>query len=317
MKLLVLGGTEFVGSALLEEGLALGWDVTVLNRGTRPVPVGVRSIVADRRAGLAVDGEWDVVVDTWSWEPRVVRDSARALADHAGRYIYISSRSVHRHPTAKGATEDAPTVDADMNDEHYDDYQRAKRGGELGALDGFGDRAVLLRPGLILGPRENIGRLPWWLGRIARGGDILAPGPADAGFQYVDARDLAAYALSDITPGAYSVVNRAGDSTMGELLESALEVTGSTGVLRWTDPDLLLRAGVEPWMHLPVWIPAGEDHETMHEGDVSKAHAAGLVLRPLRETVADTWRWLQALDGPVPSRPGIGLDPAVEARILN
>ena len=319
MRLLVLGGTEFVGSALVDEALSKGWDVTTVNRGSKQTPAGVTSIIRDRREGLDIDGEWDVVADTWSWEPRVVRDSARLLADRAERYVYVSSRSVHSWPTAQGADEKAPTVDADMDDAGFADYARAKRGAELGVLDGFGDRAVIVRPGLILGPRENIGRLPYWLARAARGGDILAPGPSDATFQYVDARDLAAFALSGLAPGAYSVVNRPGETTMGELLELTLEVTNGDGTVRWADPDSLIAAGVEPWMDLPVWIPAGEDHATMHGADVTKAFENGLAIRPLRETVSDTWDWLMSIGGVAPQRPDrpvLGLSHERETQLI-
>ena len=322
MKLLVLGGTEFVGHALVAEGLARGWDVTTLSRGSKLVPKGVEALVGDRR-GSGLDQldhrAFDLVVDTWSWEPRVVRDSARRLVDRAGRYVYVSTRSVHTHPTPRLAIESAPTVEASMDDETFADYARTKRGAELGVLDGFGDRAVIARPGLILGPRENIGRLPWWLNRLARGGDILAPGPIDGTFQYIDARDLAAFCLEDVPPGAYNLVNAPDTTTMGELLQLGLEVTGSTGTLRWADPDALLAAGVEPWMDLPVWIPAGEDHETMHEADVSKAMAAGLRIRPLIETVTDTWSWLQSIGGVAPQRPDrpvVGLDADRERELI-
>ncbi len=318
MKLLVLGGTEFVGRALVEEGLARGWEVTTFNRGNHAADPRVEAIVGDRRAGLdRLDPRvWDVVADTWSWEPSTVRDSARFI--HTDRYVYISSRSVYTWPRPPGSTEDSPTVEASADEESHDDYARAKRGAELAVLDAFGDRAVLARAGLILGPRENIGRLPYWLTRIARGGDVLAPGPADQTFQYVDARDLAAFALS-VQPGAYNIVSEPGVTTLGELLSIATEVTGGTGTLHWADPASLIAAGVEPWMDLPIWLPAGEDHETMHEADVSRAMAAGLSIRPLRETVADTWAWLRSIGGVAPQRPDrpvLGLDAARERELI-
>jgi 2'-hydroxyisoflavone reductase len=318
MKLLVLGGTEFVGRALVEEGLARGWQVTTLNRGSHAADPRVESIVADRRLGLdLLDARhWDVVADTWSWEPSTVRDSARFI--HTDRYVYISSRSVHSWPQPAGATEQAPTVEASADEQVYDDYARAKRGAELAVLDAFGDRAVLARAGLILGPWENIGRLPYWLTRVARGGDILAPGPAEQSFQYVDARDLAAFSL-DAAPGAYSVVSEPGVTTLGELLTIAHEVTGGRGTLRWADPVALVDAGVEPWTDLPIWLPAGEDHDTMHEADVTRAIAAGLRIRPLAETVTDTWSWLRSIGGVAPQRPDrpvLGLSPERERELI-
>ena len=318
MKLLVLGGTEFVGRALVEEGLARGWEVTTFNRGSRAGDPRVESVIGDRRQGLdGLDPQgYDVVADTWSWEPRVVRESARLIP--TDRYVYISSRSVHAWPTPAGSTENAPFVEASPDDDSFDDYARTKRGAELAVLEAVGERAVIARPGLIIGPWENIGRLPYWLTRVARGGDILAPGPPEQSFQYVDARDLAAFSLS-AAPGEYSIVNEPGSTTLGELLQLARVATGGDGVIHWVDPEKLVAAGVEPWMDLPIWIPAGEDHESMHEADVSRAIAAGLRIRPLAETVADTWEWLRSIGGVAPQRPdrpALGLSAERERELI-
>ncbi|MEV4254537.1 NAD-dependent epimerase/dehydratase family protein, partial [Spirillospora sp. NPDC049652] len=191
MRLLVLGGTEFVGRAVVEEGVARGWKVTVFNRGTHGAPEGVETLRGDRTApdGLEAlrNGEWDVVLDTWSWAPSAVRDAAELLASRAASYVYVSSRSVYEYPVAVGADESAPLVEGapDEAEDHEGakDYARVKAGGELAAVQAFGERALLARAGLILGPYENIGRLPWWLNRIARGGDVLAPGPAELKLQ--------------------------------------------------------------------------------------------------------------------------------------
>jgi 2'-hydroxyisoflavone reductase len=174
MRLLILGGTEFVGRAVAESALARGWDVTVFHRGRHEAPAGVTTLLGDRTApdGLAelAGGEWDVVVDTWSAAPSVVRDAARLLAGRAGRYVYVSSCSVYAWPPAAGYDESAPVVEGSP-DAGEVPYPEAKRGGELAVLDAFGeDRSLLARAGLIIGPWENIGRLPWWLGRMARGG---------------------------------------------------------------------------------------------------------------------------------------------------
>ncbi|WP_245899115.1 NAD-dependent epimerase/dehydratase family protein, partial [Nonomuraea indica] len=264
MRLLVLGGTEFVGRAFVEEALALGADVTVHNRGTHEPPAGVTALRGDRSAkgGLAAieRGEWDVVVDTWSWAPSAVRDSARLLAGRAGHYVYVSSRSVYRYPVPAGADENAPVVTASPDDDTAPDYARAKAGSELAAVAAFGDRALLARAGLILGPYENIGRLPWWLSRIAHGGPVLAPGPADLGLQLIDARDLASWCLSAAgrgLGGAYNVVSPPGFTTTRELLESCVRVTGSDAELRWVDAGTILAAGVRPWIDLPIWLPGG------------------------------------------------------------
>ncbi|MGN9841465.1 NAD-dependent epimerase/dehydratase family protein [Nonomuraea sp. H19] len=325
MRVLVLGGTEFVGRAVVEEALGLGWDVTVFNRGSHVPPAGVTALRGDRSApgGLAAleRGEWDVVVDTWSWAPAAVTESASLLAGRAGHYVYVSSRSVYADPVPFGADESAPLVESSADERDASDYARNKAGAELGVVAAFGDRALLARAGTILGPYENIGRLPWWLSRIARGGPVLAPGPGDLGLQYVDARDLALWCLRAAERGlggAYNVVSPPGFVTMRELLETCVTVTGAAAELRWVEAETLLAAGVAPWTELPIWL-VGADHAFMHGGDVTKAVAAGLRLRPLAETVADTWAWLRSIGGVAPmrqDRPRVGLDPAVEATLL-
>ncbi|GGO68556.1 reductase [Nonomuraea cavernae] len=321
----MLGGTEFVGRAFVDEALSLGHDVSVFNRGTHEPPDGVTALRGDRTApgGLAEieRGEWDVVVDTWAWAPSAVRDAARLLADRAGHFVYVSTRSVYHYPTPPGADETAPLVEGSPDDDVALEYARAKMGGELAAVAAFGDRALLARAGLILGPHENIGRLPWWLHRVARGGPVLAPGPADLGLQYIDARDLALWCLAAAErglSGPYNTVSPPAFTTMGELLETCVRVTGSDARLQWAEPETILAAGVSAWTDLPIWLH-GETHGAMHQGDVSKAVAAGLRCRPVEETVADTWAWLRGLPG-LPStradRPPVGLDPEVEAKLL-
>lgn len=330
MRLLVLGGTEFVGRAVVEATLGRGWEVTVFHRGRHGAPPGVRTLLGDRTApdGLvALDedpGEWDAVVDTWSAAPRAVRDAARLLRDRAGRYVYVSSCSVYEWAPPAGYTERAPVVGGASADAGGTDYARDKRGGELAAVDAFGaDRSVLVRAGLILGPYENVGRLPWWLNRMARGGPVLAPGPRELPLQYVDVRDLADWILGAAErglSGPYNLISPQGHATTGELLEACAEVTGGGAELRWTAPEAILAAGIEPWTQLPVWVPPGSDlHGALHSADVSRAVAAGLRCRPAGETVADTWRWLQEIGGSAPQRPdrtGKGLDPEVEAKVL-
>ncbi|MEU5097221.1 NAD-dependent epimerase/dehydratase family protein [Streptomyces sp. NPDC020996] len=328
MRLLVLGGTEFAGRAVVRAALGRGWEVTVFHRGRHEPPDGARSLLGDRTApgGLAAlaEGTWDAVVDTWSAAPRRVRDTARLLRGRAGRYAYVSSCSVYTWAPPAGFAEDAPLVEGARADADTTDYARDKRGGELAAVEGFGaDRALLVRAGLLLGPHENVGRLPWWLNRIARGGPVLAPGPRELPLQYVDVRDLADWIVGGLErglSGPYNLMSPQGHATMGELLQACVEVTGAAAELRWTDPELILAAGIEPWTQLPVWVPPGSDlHDALHAADVSRAVAAGLSCRPVRETVADTWAWLQDIGGTAPVRPGrpaVGLAPELEARVL-
>ncbi len=328
MKLLMLGGTQFVGHAVVADALARGWDVTVANRGrTGSNAPGTRHVVLDRLEPSAYDAlggdEFDLVVDTWSGAPRVVRDAARALGPRTQRWVYVSSRSVYAWPIPQNGDESADTVDADP-DAEATEYAADKRGSELALERELGaDRVVHVRAGLILGPRENVGRLPWWLRRIARGGDVLAPGPADLGIQYVDARDLAHLALDAGEAGRsgpVDTVSPAAAATMGELLRTCVEVTGSDARLVWVDPDFVLAQGLEPWGELPVWLPRDDvELYALHTSDVRRALEWGLRIRPLRDTVGDAWAWVSETDasGAVPEpRPGIGLDPVKEEAAL-
>lgn len=321
----MLGGTHHVGRAVVETALARGDDVTTLNRGmTGRRQPGVRALHADRtdRAALSAalgDGTWDAVIDTWSGPPRVVADAAALLADRAGHYGYVSSRSVYRWPFPVGADESAPVVDGDPASADGEDYAAAKRGGELAAVAAFGDRALLARAGLILGPYEIVGRMPWWLRRLEQGGDVLAPGPPGRPLQYIDCRDLAAWMLAAATRGlggAFNAVSQPGHATMASLLESARDVTGSRASLVWVPPEVIEAAGIAPWTELPIWLPPDGEYAGMHDGDVSAAYAAGLTCRPVEQTVADTWRWLQDEGYPPPGRIAHGLSPDKEQAVL-
>jgi nucleoside-diphosphate-sugar epimerase len=289
----------------------------------------VDAIRVDRTApgalAAALDGRsFDAVIDTWSGAPCVVRDSARTLAGHAGHYGYVSSISVYRWPYPDGVAETAPVVDSDPDSADRDDYPAAKRGAERAVLEAFGDAALLARAGLILGPYEDIGRLPWWLRRIERGGRMLAPGPPDRPLQFIDARDLAAWMLSCAERGLGGVFNatsRPGHTTMASLLATARRVVGSDAELVWVTPEAIEAAGILPWTELPIWTPPTGDLAAVHTRAVTRAHDAGLRCRPADETVADTWRWLRDDWGPRPLPPPrgpfrIGLDPAKEERLL-
>lgn len=325
MRILVLGGTLFVGRAVVADAIGRGWSVTVFHRGrTGAAPEGVETLLGDRTvpADLAVlaGREWDAVVDTWTGPPRAVRDSARLLAGSAGHYCYVSSRSVYRPPLRSGMTEDAAVLEASPDAGDSDgagNYGESKAGGELAARREFGAATLIARTGLVLGPHEDVGRLPWWLTRIAAGGDVLAPGPPDLPLQYVDARDLATWLLdaahSGLT-GTFNALSRPGHTTTARLLAACVDATHSTARLHWIAPRTILDAGVAPWTQLPIWVPPGHPFRPMHETNTDRAHAAGLRCRPIEATVADTWDWLCEA-GPVGG--DVGLDPATEAAVLS
>jgi nucleoside-diphosphate-sugar epimerase len=328
MRQLVLGGTHHVGRAVVEAALARGDEVTTLTRGLSGYSVpGVDARHADRRDLAATrsalgNESWDAVVDTWSQEPAAVRDSARLLDGRVPHYTYVSSRSVYRWPPALGIDESAPVVDGDPDSSDATDYAAAKRGAELAVLDNFHGDVVLARAGLVLGPYEVVGRLPWWLNRLALGGRVPAPGPRARPLQYVDGRDLAAWCLDAARSGlhgVFNVVSEPGHTTMGALLDHATRTTGSRAELVWISPETIESAGVSGWTHLPIWVPPTGELAALHDCDVSAALATGLRCRPVEETVDDTWAWLRregTPDQPSDRAGRLGLSEQQEKRLL-
>jgi len=282
--------------------LSRDWSVTVFNRGrTGAAPPDAVTLVGDRTVAADLDalarGSWDVVVDTWDGPPRAVLDSARLLAGLAGHYVYVSSRSVYR-PLVAGLLEDGP-VEPATPDAIDGSYGTLKAGGELAARMGFGDDRVLVaRTGLVLGPHEDVGRLAWWLRRMADGGDVMAPGPPDLPLQYVDARDLAAWLLDMAATGGvgtFNALSRPGHTTVAELLDCCRRATGGRARLCWTEPADVLAAGLRPWSDVPIWVPPDHPLRPLHQTDTDKAYRAGLRCRPIAATVEDAWAWLRTV----------------------
>ncbi|MFG3557776.1 NAD-dependent epimerase/dehydratase family protein [Micromonospora sp. NPDC047557] len=307
MRMLVLGGTWFVGHAIVSSGIGAGWEVTTFNRGTSdPFLQAVRHIRGDRTrpedvAILATAGPWDAVVDTSGYVPRNVLDVAGALAPFANRYVFVSTLSVYRDWPVKPLSEQSEVLhcppdagpgygtDTEDGPTRYG-YQKA--GCEAAALAAFGaERTTILRAGVVLGPREYVGRLPWWLRRVAAGGEVLAPGSPNRAIQPIDVRDLAAFALHTITDdlaGVFNVCAPVGSATFGELLAHCAQSTHTDTSFTWVPDDFLLAQGVRQWSELPLW----RTFDGVWNVDTAAAQAAGLRTRPLELTVRDTWRWL-------------------------
>ena len=325
MHLLVLGGTRFVGRAIVLDALARGWTVTALNRGVSgPLPGEVEQLTGDRTdpaalAALLRGRTFDLAADTWAGAPGVVRSAAGLLAGSVRRFGYVSSISVYVDGRPPGGNESWPTVAADPA-AGSTDYAADKSGGEAAALEAFPD-AVLARAGLVLGPWENVGRLPWWLNRCARGGHVVAPGRPDRPIQYVDVRDLAAWlndALEGAVAGPFDLTCPSGHTTTRLLLEAVREATGARAELVWVGQDEVLASGAEPWTQLPCWVPETAEFAGFMEGDTSAAIGTGLRSRPVEETVRDTWEWLQreGLPPPPAARAAQGLPADLEKALL-
>lgn len=320
----MLGGTHFVGRAVVAQLLAAGDEVTTLTSGASgPPAAGALPRYADRRdpaalrAALGGD-EWDAVIDTWSGAPVHVRTAVETLRGRADHWSYVSSRSVYRSPVPMGADESARVVDGDPAS-GGDFYPTAKRGGELAALT-YDAPVLIARAGLILGPHENVGRLPFWLDRLARGGRVPVPGPPDLPIQLLDARDLAQWlrrCIAARTAGVFNVVSPPGLVSMRDVIAACVAVTGSDADLVWLTPAQVEQAGVEPWTQLPLWLPPGHESAGLHDCDVSAALAAGFTTRQVLETVRDTWAWIQREGMPGgTARGGQGYDAEAEQRLL-
>ena len=331
MRLLVLGGTKFLGRAAVEAALERGHEVTLFNRGeTNPeLFPEAEKLRGDRDGDLsALEGrEWDAAIDPSGYVPRVVRASAELLRGSVGRYVFVSSISVYDEPGEPGFDETARTVALDdPTTEDYLTMGPVNTYGGLKALceevvqDAFPDGHAIVRPGLIVGPHDPTGRFTYWPLRLAGGGEVLAPGDPARQVQFVDVRDLADWMLQvaeSQTTGTFNATGPDRPVTMGELLETCNEVGGAQARLVWIDEPFLLEQEVGPWMELPLWVT--EADTWFLQADVSRAVAAGLRFRPLEETVRDTLSWArQAGAGLVtPGQVGAaGLDPQREAELL-
>jgi 2'-hydroxyisoflavone reductase len=317
VRLLVLGGTKFLGRAAVEEALARGHEVTLFTRGeTNPelFPEAER-LRGDRTQDLGALGgrEWDAVLDTSGFIPAVVRASAEALEGSAGHYQFISSVSVYADQSRQN-DEDAPVAElGDLPDDEltsdYSNYGPLKALCEDAVADVFGDRHAVVRPGLIVGAHDPTGRFTYWPHRVARGGEVLAPAPPEGLVQLVDAKDLGRF-LVDLSERRESGVFNATHPGLSwsELLETCREVSGSDASFTWVSSELLAEHEVGEWMELPLWLN-DPGFAGMLDSDVSRALAAGLTFRPLADTVRDTLAHAETVDG-------VGLTPEREAELL-
>ncbi len=297
MKLLVLGGTKFLGRAAVEAALARGHEVTLFNRGETSPELfpEAEKLRGDRGHDLsALEGRtWDAVIDPSGYVPHVVRSAAEALADATGHYLFISSVSVYGD-FSEPRNEDSPLeelagdkpVDRLLDD--YSNYGALKVLCERAVEETIPDRHALVRPGLIVGPHDPTGRFTYWPHRIARGGEVLVPGPPEQTVQFVDVRDLGGW-LIDLseqkTGGRFNAINEG--ISWQTLAETCRDVAGSDARFTFVDGEYLLEQEVGEWMELPLWL---QDPEAvgMHKTDVSRALEAGLTFRPLTETVRGT-----------------------------
>jgi 2'-hydroxyisoflavone reductase len=322
MRILVLGGTAWLGRYIATTATDRGHQATCLARGeSGSVPDGVEFVRADRDQPDAYDGvagvDWDVVLDV-SRQPGQVRRAVAALADRAGRFVFISSASAYADHGTPGDDETAallPPLDGDVM-ETMETYGEAKVACEQHVRAGFGpDRSLVIRVGLIGGPGDIFGRTGYWPLRFARpaaaDGSVLVPDAPALPTQVIDVRDLAAWIVDAGTAGLNGIFNAVGETTpLPVHLETARTVAGHAGPVVPVDQEWLLAHDVEPWMgerSLPLWLPL-PDYAGFNSRDGSAARAAGLVTRPLADTLADTLAWELASGPDRPRRAGLTAD---------
>jgi 2'-hydroxyisoflavone reductase len=330
-RILILGGTGFLGPQLVEAARARGHTVTLFNRGkTRPhLFPDVEKLQGDRDPkngeGLkALEGRsWDAVVDTSGYVPRVVRASAELLAPNVGHYVFISTISVYKELPRPGMDEDSPlaTVDDPTNENVQENYGALKALCEKAAEAAFPGRTTNIRPGLIVGPDDPTQRFTYWPVRVARGGEVLAPGNGLDPAQFIDVRDLAEWTIHTIEnrdTGTFNATGPAKPLTMKDLLEACKQASNSNATFTWADAAFLEKHNVRPWMDLPVWVTPGGEMAGMSAVSTARAVARGLKFRPTVDTARDTLTWFNGLP---PERQAAlqkrgGLSPEREREVL-
>ena len=296
MKLLVLGGTKFLGRATVAAALARGHEVTLFNRGeTNPdLFPDTEKLRGDRTGDLSelTGREWDAVVDPSGYVPSVVRASAEKLSGQAGYYLFVSSLSAYADrskPMVEGdAVEQLGDMPEDRLLEDYSNYGALKALAEQAVAETFPDAHANVRPGLIVGPHDPTGRFTYWPHRVARGGDVAAPAPPGDKVQFIDVRDLAEWMVGLCEQPATGEFNAVNDGVAwSDLLDTCREVTGSDASFVWIDGEFLLDQEIGQWMELPLWIE-DESDKGLHRSDTARAKATGLTIRPLADTVQAT-----------------------------
>ncbi len=303
MRILIIGGTRFLGRHLVETALDRSHDVTLFNRGKSNPDLfpQLETILGDREQDInKLNGRiWDAVIDVAGYLPRIVRLSAEVLKENVARYVFISTISVYRDFKEIGIDESYPvgTLENETVEEITGEtYGPLKALCEQVVQDIYGMRALIVRPGLIVGPHDPTDRFTYWPVRVARGGDVLTPQGPEAPIQIVDVRDLADFIIGLIQDNANGVYNATGpdyELTIGKLLEVSKQLTGSDANFRWASVDFLNQHKVEAWSDMPTWVPDDEEGAGFAQVDVSRAIAAGLKFRPVEETVRDTLAWAQ------------------------
>ncbi len=319
MRILIIGGTRFVGHAMAEAALAAGHEVTLLHRNpTEELPAATH-LLADRDGDLSVlaDGSWDATIDVCAYLPGQVESLHDALGERGGHHVFVSTVSVYDVPSAPGTDEDSPLLPepaADTREVTAETYGPLKVACERVARERWGDRGLtIIRPTYVVGPRDLTARYPWWVLRAARGGRMILPGPDDAPMQCIDARDMGAWTIRLVegrVAGVFTAARPA--TTFGAFLADTVTAVGGAAELVPVSGSLLTERGVDG-AQLPLWSEGAPD--LVLAMSTARAEAAGLVHRPFEDVVRDTLAWAQAHPDQS-SREGLGLSADVEQELI-
>src|SRR5437762_271160 len=331
LRILILGGTGFTGPYQVRYALSRGHKVTTFNRGkTHPgeLPTEVEQLIGDRNGQLDAlkNRKWDVVIDNPTTLPAWVRDAAQILKDNVERYVFISTISVYAD-TGQGVDETAPLAKYDGPDPYKETIEAVKASGyktygplkalsEKEAEKWFPGKTLIIRPGLIVGPRDETDRFTYWPVRIDRGGEVLAPGKPNDPVQFIDARDLAEWTIrmaGNRETGIYNATGPAKPLEIGQMLNEIKDALHSSATFTWLPADFLQQQKVEAWSDMPVW--AG-DELGLARTKIDRALAKGLTFRPLAETSRDTLVWFKALPQDRQSKMRAGITAEREREVL-
>ncbi len=323
MRLLIIGGTIFLGRHLVEQAITRGHTVTLFNRGRSNPELfpEAEHLIGDRSRDLsALAGRtWDAVIDTCGYHPRDVRAAVQTLTDQVGRYLFVSTLSVYADDAPAGVTEDSPVArlegDIETAAVSSANYGPLKALCEQEVLQAMGERALIVRPGLIVGPYDRSDRFTYWPVRVSQGGEVLAPCEPDVPVQFIHAGDLAAWMLDGVERGLNGIFNATGPEkplTLGEVLDACRVCAPSDAHFTWVHEDFLLAHNVTPYIELPLWVPS--TYVGFNRVDCCKAVAHGLRFRPLLDTISDTLEWHATR--PTDTHLRAGLTPEREAELL-
>jgi 2'-hydroxyisoflavone reductase len=332
IRILILGGTGFTGPYQVRYALSRGHKVTTFNRGkTHPgeLPNQVEQLIGDRNGKLDAlkNRQWDVVIDNPTTLPAWVRDAAQILKGNVDRYVFISTISVYGE-VKTGPEENAPTEKYEGADPYKETLEAMKMGGyktygplkalsEKEAEKWFPGKTLIIRPGLIVGPRDESDRFTYWPVRIDRGGEVLAPGSLEDPVQFIDGRDLAEWTIrmaENRETGIFNATGPAKPLDIGRMLDGIKAGLQSNATFTWVTEDFLTQQKVEPWSDMPVWT--GKE-SGLARAKIGRALSKGLTFRPFADTARDTLAWFKSLPQDRQSKLRAGLTPERETEVLN